>query len=74
MRTVRGTVAVAELDGELYVFGEPSSTGLMVDVECYAPAINRWSKVEPLSQPLRFASAFTVKGLPTTKRFLSYTK
>lgn len=74
MRVIRGSVAVAELNGDLYAFGYIGTTSIMADVERYAPAKGHWHKVEPLKQPLRFASAFTVKGLPGAKWFLSYTK
>lgn len=74
MRVIRGSVAVAELNGDLYAFGYIGTTSIMADVERYAPAKGHWHKVQPLKQPLRFASAFTVKGLPGAQWFLSYTK
>jgi N-acetylneuraminic acid mutarotase len=63
MPTARQEVAVAALDGRVYVIGGfgPRAEA-MATVEAYDPATNRWEARAPLPAPLHHAAAAVVAG------------
>ncbi|MGH6961460.1 MAG: kelch repeat-containing protein, partial [Dongiaceae bacterium] len=56
-------IAVAELNGKIYVIGGyPSSRVTVATVQAYDPAADRWERVTPLPRPLNHAMAASSGG------------
>ncbi|MFQ5779599.1 MAG: Kelch repeat-containing protein [Nitrospiria bacterium] len=58
----RTEVAVAALDGKVYLIGGFTITGVTRRVEMYDPAADRWTQKAPLPVALHHAGAGAVKG------------
>ena len=60
----RQEVAVAALDGKVYVVGGFTGSGEVADtVEVYDPASHRWDTVAPLPRPVHHTAALAVQGV-----------
>ncbi|MCA1367020.1 hypothetical protein I6F15_06360 [Bradyrhizobium sp. BRP14] len=59
MPSERSEVAVAELDGKIYVVGGFSKAN---DLETYDPRADRWSRGAPPPQPLHHAGTVGLNG------------
>lgn len=55
--TARQEVAVAALNGKLYLIGGISGNAILSSVEQYDPATNQWTLVAPLPRPRHHAAA-----------------
>ena len=64
MPTPRSEVAVAELDGKIYVIGGFESDGSPTDaVEVYDPVTDAWSEIAPLPEPRHHTAAIGVADI-----------
>jgi len=63
LQQARQEVAVAELDGHIYVIGGLVGFEVVGTVEVYDPASDSWSFAEPLPVPLHHVAAASVGGI-----------
>ena len=54
--TARTEVAVAQLDGKIYVVGGFTPKGITDKVEAFDPETGRWSEMAPLPKPIHHAA------------------
>lgn len=60
--TTRTEVAVAQLDGKIYVAGGFTPKGVSARVDVFDTATSQWSETAPLPQPLHHAAMVALKG------------
>lgn len=60
MPTARSGIAVAVLDGKLFVFGGERLGGTYLQAEAYDPETNTWAELAPMPSPVHGTGAAVV--------------